>query len=81
MSNQVAAEISAQTLKLLTQRAIGSSICTSEAPRSLYSAWREHMPITRLVAAQLAKQGLIVITQGLNISNKRIRTTHESINL
>ncbi len=66
MSDQFNAEIRAQILKLLAQRKLGSSICPSDAPRSLYKEWREHMPITRLIAAQLAVEGLISISQGAN---------------
>lgn len=67
MSDQLNAEIRAQILKLLAQRKLGSSICPSDAPRGLYKEWREHMPITRLIAAQLAREGLIIITQGANM--------------
>jgi hypothetical protein len=69
MSEQIQIEtaIREKILSLLAQRKIGSSICPSDAPRSLYVNWRDYMPATRLVAAQLASEGLIIVTQGENI--------------
>jgi hypothetical protein len=56
--------IAAQILALLRQRAPLASICPSVAPRSLFKDWREHMPMTRLVAAKMARDSVIQITQG-----------------
>jgi hypothetical protein len=64
MIDQQQTAIRDQILALLSQRKKGSSICPSDAPRSLYANWRDYMPATRLIAAQLASEGLIVVTQG-----------------
>ena len=53
--------------QLLAQRQPGASICPSDAARAVYPAahqWRAAMPVVRAVAAQLANQGQLVVTQG-----------------
>jgi hypothetical protein len=50
---------------LLSARAVGASICPSDAARSLRAdEWRPLMPAIRRVAATLARQGRLRITQG-----------------
>ncbi len=50
---------------LLSARAAGASICPSDAARSLRAdKWRPLMPAIRRVAATLARQGRLRITQG-----------------
>jgi hypothetical protein len=54
-------------LKLLAARAESSSICPSDVARTLLSdeaAWRALMPAVRDVAARLARENKIVVTQG-----------------
>ena len=54
-------------LELLSQRAESSSICPSDVARTLESdetAWRALMPSIRQVAARLARDERIIITQG-----------------
>jgi hypothetical protein len=54
-------------LKLLSQRAASASICPSDVARALASdneAWRAMMHPVKGVAAQLAREGKISITQG-----------------
>lgn len=51
-------------LSLTAARGPEKSICPSEAARAVApDAWRALMPLTRDVAATLATQGLIVVTQ------------------
>jgi Protein of unknown function (DUF3253) len=52
---------------LLAQRQPGASICPSDAARAVYpeaAQWRAAMPVVRAVAAQLAAQCQLVVTQG-----------------
>ncbi len=52
---------------LLAQRQYSATICPSDAARAVYPAaaqWRAAMPAVRTVAAQLAAQGKLVVTQG-----------------
>jgi Protein of unknown function (DUF3253) len=52
---------------LLAQRQRGASICPSDAARAVYPTadqWRAAMPWVRALAAQLANQGRLVVTQG-----------------
>jgi hypothetical protein len=54
-------------LELLSRRAESSSICPSDVARTLAedeAAWRALMPSVRRVAASLAREGCIAITQG-----------------
>jgi hypothetical protein len=54
-------------MKLLRERAATSSICPSEVARALASdesEWRALMPPIREIAARLAREGKIRITQG-----------------
>jgi hypothetical protein len=54
-------------IELLSQRAESSSICPSDVARALENdetAWRALMPSIRQVAARLARDKRIVITQG-----------------
>ncbi len=53
-------------LALLGERARTSSICPSDVARALVSDegdWRASMPSIRQVAAQLAREGILTITQ------------------
>jgi hypothetical protein len=55
---------------LLAQRQNGATICPSDAARAIYATaadWRAAMPAVRSVAAQLAAQGRLVVTQGSKI--------------
>jgi hypothetical protein len=50
--------------RVLGRRAPGASACPSEVARSLSAdQWRPLMPAVRRVAATLARQGALVITQ------------------
>lgn len=52
---------------LLAHRQSGATICPSDAARAVYPAaadWRAAMPAVRDVAARLAVQSLLVVTQG-----------------
>ncbi|MDR5800187.1 DUF3253 domain-containing protein [Caballeronia sp. LP006] len=54
-------------LDLLGGRAATSSICPSDVARNLVSdedGWRALMPLVRDVAAQMAREGKVLITQG-----------------
>lgn len=56
----------AETIKSLTAaRTAGKTICPSEVARALAAPneWRQLMQPIRAVARQLAKQGVVVITQ------------------
>jgi hypothetical protein len=55
--------LSQKMLELLRARKPESSICPSDAPRALFSEWRDYMPNARRVALQMALAGTIVITQ------------------
>ncbi len=60
-SDTIAAAIS----QLLDARAANASICPSEVARALApDHWRELMPHVRTVAAELAAEGALRITQG-----------------
>lgn len=59
--------IEATILALLESRAPGATICPSDAARALgdtEAAWRALMPSVRQVAADLARQGRLRVTQG-----------------
>lgn len=59
------ASIEATILDLLAQRADTSSICPSDAARSIGSeGWRDLMDDTRRVARRLVAEGRVQITQG-----------------
>lgn len=60
-------DIAHTIIALLQQRAPASSICPSEVARALAegdTAWRALMQPVRAAAAELARAGTIVITQG-----------------
>ena len=59
------ARVAADIRALLDARAPEASLCPSEIARRLYpeDAWREAMPGVRRVAAALAADGVIRITQ------------------
>ncbi|SAK99278.1 hypothetical protein AWB77_05958 [Caballeronia fortuita] len=60
-------EVERSMLTLLKRRAPESSICPSEVARDLASdesTWRALMPLVREVAARLARDGAVSITQG-----------------
>ena len=54
----------AAIFELLARRRPGASICPSEVARALASDWRPLMPRVRDVAAQLAADGRLLVTQG-----------------
>ncbi len=59
--------IVATIFRLLERRAVGATICPSEAARALAadeSTWRGLMPEVRRVAAALADAGLLRVTAG-----------------
>jgi hypothetical protein len=60
--------------RVLSQRAPGASACPSEVARSLSAdQWRPLMPAVRRVAATLALQGRLVITQrGVAVDPERV---------
>lgn len=54
---------------LLAERKLGQTICPSEAARSVFvgpepDGWRRLMPQVHEIAADLARTGRLVITQG-----------------
>ena len=58
-------QIEAALLAIIAQRGLTSSACPSEVARALSpTAWRTLMPHVREVALQLAKRGLLDISQG-----------------
>jgi hypothetical protein len=60
------AEIEDAILRLCGERRAGASLCPSEVARALSddeATWRALMPEVRAVAARLADQGQIVVTQ------------------
>jgi Protein of unknown function (DUF3253) len=61
------ADIEHCVLDLLERRAATSSICPSDVARALSGdedGWRALMPIVRQVAARLAREETVLITQG-----------------
>jgi hypothetical protein len=70
------AQIEAAIFALLERRAPGASICPSDAARALESDaadWRPLMPRVRNVAAALARQGRLSITQkGIEIDPQTV---------
>lgn len=67
----------AQAIEALLQaRSADASICPSDAARSLQAdEWRPLMPAIRRVAATLAREGRLRITQGeRNVSAEEIET-------
>jgi hypothetical protein len=60
-------DLAASIVELLARRAPTSSICPSDAARACVDdspQWRALMPAARDAAAALARDGVIVITQG-----------------
>ena len=58
-------DIERAIVDLLARRAPGASICPSEAARGLWpDDWRAGMPRVRAVAAALAADGRLRVTQG-----------------
>ena len=58
------AQLRALILELLEQRAVGKTICPSDAARALASAsFRPLMPAARAAAADLVASGEIEVTQ------------------
>lgn len=60
-------DIAAKIIELLQARAADRSICPSDVARALgenETAWRDLMRPVRDVAADLAREGRIVVTQG-----------------
>ena len=67
MSHPDFRSIEACLLALLAKRAPAASICPSDVARALEqneAGWRALMPQVRRVAARLAEEGAILITQG-----------------
>ncbi|MEM6988303.1 MAG: DUF2256 and DUF3253 domain-containing protein [Pseudomonadota bacterium] len=58
--------IEATILNLLQSRAVGATICPSEAARAVFSpeTWRDNMERTRQAGRRLAAQSQLVWTQG-----------------
>ncbi|MFQ3594108.1 MAG: DUF3253 domain-containing protein [Gemmataceae bacterium] len=57
-------EIHEAILRLLARRRPGASICPSEVARGTGRAdWRNLMPAVRAAAAELARQGRLVVLQ------------------
>ncbi len=71
---QPVTEIRQTIIRLLDQRAAGASICPSEVARNMTAdGWRKLMPIIRDVAREMAKEGLVEITQkGARVSNDAV---------
>jgi Protein of unknown function (DUF3253) len=63
LSDDIEQLLREKILALLAARKPGSSICPSDAPRALFTDWRNHMPTVRQVALQMAHEGLVEITQ------------------
>jgi hypothetical protein len=61
-------QVEAAIVGLLSRRAASSSICPSDAARSLSeprsAAWRAWMPLVRHVAQAMAERGVLQITRG-----------------
>jgi len=57
------ARIAAAILELTAARGPDRTICPSEVARALADDWRALMPAVRAVAADLAEQGQVVVTQ------------------
>lgn len=62
-------------LELLSERAVGSSICPSEAARRVAPVtWRELMEPTRMAARRLVDQGrAVIIQQGHEVDPSRAK--------
>ncbi len=59
--------LQAAIFQLLDKRQPSATICPSDAARAVYPAaaqWRAAMPMVRMVAAQLAANGRLQVTQG-----------------
>ncbi|XDZ32281.1 DUF3253 domain-containing protein [Xanthomonas sp. NCPPB 2632] len=60
-------DLAASIVDLLSQRSPEASICPSDVARAMAdeeSTWRALMPSVRDVAAELARHGVIIVTQG-----------------
>ena len=57
------AAIEAEIARQVAARGTGKTICPSEVARALAQDWRSLMPQVRAVAAQMAAQGSIRVTQ------------------
>ncbi|TBN58346.1 DUF3253 domain-containing protein [Glaciihabitans arcticus] len=61
------AALEAAILELLAKRAVGATICPSDAARAVRpEGWRELMEPARLAARRLVADGTVTITQGGN---------------
>jgi hypothetical protein len=66
MATVADADIRHAILELLSKRSAQSSICPSDAARTLLNEetqWRALMPQVREVARQMAREGIVQITQ------------------
>ncbi|WP_441295050.1 DUF3253 domain-containing protein [Luteibacter sp. 9135] len=62
-----AMDIAASIMDMLSRRSSEASICPSDVARALAddeTTWRALMPSVREVAAELARHGVIIVTQG-----------------
>jgi len=58
------AQIRREIIQVLEKRGVGKTCCPSEIPRKLFpKRWRDYMALTRLVAVQMVKEGLLDIYQ------------------
>ncbi|WP_256478169.1 DUF3253 domain-containing protein [Corynebacterium stercoris] len=66
MTEAEAGKIRTSIREMIEARKPESSICPSEVARALFSAdaWRDRMDDVRAVAAEMAAEGLVRITQG-----------------
>ncbi len=55
--------IEAEIANLVALRGAGKTICPSEVARALAEDWRPLMPDVREVAADMAKRGVLSVTQ------------------
>jgi len=58
-----AADIRAEITAQVVQRGAGKTICPSEVARAFGPDWRGLMPLVRDVAAQMADDGQVLVTQ------------------
>jgi hypothetical protein len=63
--NDIDLEVERMIVRLLQDRAVGATICPSEAARAVFSeeSWRLEMQRVRKAARRLVDQGLISICQ------------------
>ena len=57
-------QLADEVVALLRRRRDGATICPSEVARRHGEGWRELMPAVREAAAELAGDGVVVVTRG-----------------